>query len=119
MRKAERKKTMTVENMVSTRTGNTVANQFVITDGNTLTFQSYESEIMNVNVPNRVMIIHPDWNYSRTTAKYRKAFLEDYCNIRSLGTKEIGFMLNFMSDLETNEQEFVIDGEMWTVKKAA
>ena len=46
MLKAERKKIMTVENMVSTRTGNPVANQFVITDGNTLTFQSYESEIL-------------------------------------------------------------------------
>lgn len=110
---------MTVENMVSTRTENPVANQFVITDGNTLTFQSYESEIMNVNVPNRVMIIHPDWNYSRTTAKYRNVFLEDYCNIRNLGVKEIRSMLDFMSDLETDEQEFEINGEMWTVKKSA
>lgn len=119
MLKAERTKTMTVENMVSTRTGNPVANQFVITDGKTLTFQSYESEIMNVNVPNRVMIIHPDWNYSRTTAKYRNAFLEDYCNIRNLGVKEIRSILDFMSDLETDEQEFEINGEMWTVKRAA
>lgn len=110
---------MTVENMASTRTGNPVANQFVITDGNTLTFQSYESEIMNVNVPNRVMIIHPDWNYSRTTAKYRNAFLKDYCNIRSLGTKAIRAILDLMTDIETDELEFVIDGEMWTVKKAA
>ena len=108
---------MRVENMSSPRTGNPVANQFVITSGDTLTFQSYDSEIMNVNVPNKVIVIHEDWNYSRTTSKYRNEFLTEWCGIRHLGLNEIRSILNFMRDLETDEQEFEIDGEMWTVKK--
>ncbi len=68
---------MTVENMVSTRTGNPVANQFVITDGNTLTFQSYNSTIAVIDWNERTVKVGNDWNYSTTTAKYRNSFFDD------------------------------------------
>lgn len=108
---------MRVSNMKSAN-GNKVANQFVIENGNTLTFQSYDSEILNVNVPNRTIVIHPDWNYSKTTAKYRNMFLADL-GIQ-LSTKEIELMLNFMRDCLTYSMDWLIhwsDGssDTWTV----
>ena len=110
-------KTMRVSNMKSAN-GNKVANQFVIESGNTLTFQSYDSEILNVNVPNRTIVIHPDWNYSRTTAKYRNIFLADL-GIQ-LSTKDIQLLLNFMRDCQTYSMDWSINwlngsSDIWTV----
>ena len=70
---------MKVENMKSARTGKAVANQFVITDNehNATWFQSYTSVIALVN--NGILFLDKDkWDYSRTTAKYRNAFIRDY-----------------------------------------
>lgn len=108
---------MRVSNMKSAN-GNKVANQFVIENGNTLTFQSYDSEILNVNVPNRTLVIHPDWNYSRTTAKYRTMFLRSLGI--ELGTHDFVRMLNFMRDCKSYSIDFEIsfaDGssDIWTV----
>lgn len=80
---------MTVENMISSR-GNKVANQFVIRDdenGKT-TFQSYESEIITVDRKNNVITVFPDYDYSRTTGKYRNLFFENYCYFPDLATKK-------------------------------
>lgn len=68
----------TVFNMTSPRTGNPVANQFIIDDGNKITFQSYESTIAVIDYDNRTITIGSDWNYSMTTGKYRNAFFEEY-----------------------------------------
>lgn len=72
---------MKVENMKSERTGKAVANQFVITDNehNAVWFQSYASVIALVN--NGVLLLDKNkWDYSRTTAKYRNAFVAAYYN---------------------------------------
>ena len=68
---------MTVENMVSTRTGNPVANQFVITGNGTTTFQSYNSTIAVIDWNERTVKVGNDWNYSTTTGKYRNSFFDD------------------------------------------
>lgn len=73
---------MKVENMTS-RNGNKVANQFVITskDGaNTYRiFQSYDSIIVKISTncfgESTVQLDTKYWNYSKTTAKYRNEFL--------------------------------------------
>ena len=70
---------MKVENMKSERTGKAVANQFVITDNehNAIWFQSYTSVIALVN--NGILFLDKNkWDYSRTTAKYRNAFVATY-----------------------------------------
>ena len=68
---------MRVENMVSPRTGNPVANQFVITgDGKTI-FQSYSSTIAVIDWNEHTVKIGEDWNYSTTTGKYRNSFFYD------------------------------------------
>lgn len=71
---------MKVKNMRSNN-GNKVANQFVITDEehNTITFQSYDSEIVRIDYHNETITIFPDYDYSVTTGKYRNKFMRDYC----------------------------------------
>ena len=74
---------MKVENMKSAKTGKAVANQFIITDNehNAVWFQSYTSVIALVN--NGLLYLDKDkWDYSRTTAKYRNAFVATYFNIK-------------------------------------
>ena len=74
---------MKVENMKSERTGKAVANQFVITDNkhNATWFQSYASMIARIDNNSGVLFLDKDkWDYSRTTAKYRNAFVATYFN---------------------------------------
>ena len=70
---------MKVKNMTSTN-GNKVANQFIIMDEehNTITFQSYESEIVRIDYHNETITVYPDYDYSKTTGKYRNKFMRDY-----------------------------------------
>lgn len=65
---------MRVYNMSSPRTGREVCNQFVIENGGVTVFQSYNSTIAEIDRFNRTITIYPDWNYSRTTGKYRNEF---------------------------------------------
>ena len=70
---------MKVRNMRSNN-GNKVANQFVITDDvhNTITFQSYESEIIRIDYHTETITVFPKYDYSTTTGKYRNKFMRDY-----------------------------------------
>lgn len=67
---------MRVANMTSPRTGNPVANQFIITNGNKTLFQSYSSPIVEIDRDSMTITVYRDYNYSRTTAKYRGAFMD-------------------------------------------
>lgn len=70
---------MKVKNMTSYN-GNKVANQFIIMDEehNTITFQSYNSEIIRIDYHNETIIVFPEYDYSVTTNKYRNKFMRDY-----------------------------------------
>lgn len=68
---------MKVRNMISDR-GNTIANQFIIESGSTTVFQSYDSTIITVDYDRRIITVHPDYNYSKTTGKYRNMFFRDF-----------------------------------------
>ena len=71
---------MKVQNMTSSK-GNTIANQFIITDQNKTFFQSYDSMIVKKTIQcdqTKPVIVELDkntWDYSRTTGKYRNQFL--------------------------------------------
>ena len=78
-----------VENMVSARSERVVANQFDISRfneaGETVehVFQSYESEcarLENIGGNDWRLTIYRDGFYSRTTAKYLRAWLIDHIN---------------------------------------
>lgn len=63
-----------VRNMESPRSGNPVANQFIIEHGNTETFQSYKS-IIAVKKEGKVFLDETYWDYSVTTSRYLYQFL--------------------------------------------
>lgn len=67
---------MKVKNMTST-SGNKVANQFIITDGVKVTFQSYDSEIVTIDYDNGTIFVGNNWDYSTTTGKYRNMFMHE------------------------------------------
>ena len=67
---------MHVKNMLSSN-GNYVPNQFIITDGERITFQSYNSTIIEIDRKKKTLTIFLDYNYSMTTGKYRNMFLAD------------------------------------------
>lgn len=78
-----------VKNMVSTRSGRVVANQFNISRFNEAgeavehVFQSYESECASLSRTESglyKLTIFRDGFYSRTTAKYLRAWLNDHIN---------------------------------------
>lgn len=79
-----------VENMKSPATGRKVANQFIITDTDTdtVTFQSYDSMIVEINNSTDTITVGADWRYSPTTSKYRNEFMID----------------NFFQSIATTEQ---------------
>ncbi len=76
---------MQVKNMTSLKSYNNIPNQFIITDDNKTYFQSYRSIIVKIERLEDKVVTYLDpvyYNYSRTTSKYRNAFLGE-------STKEI------------------------------
>ena len=65
---------MRVVNMESERTGRPVPNQFMIWHDGTVYFQSY-NVIVAKKVGNQITLDKNYYKYSRTTIKYRNAFL--------------------------------------------
>uniref|UniRef100_A0A6M3KW01 DUF8033 domain-containing protein n=1 Tax=viral metagenome TaxID=1070528 RepID=A0A6M3KW01_9ZZZZ len=72
---------MKVQNMTSNRTGREVPNQFIIEDddGNAY-FQSYRTiiakrENFTPDKRDRQVYLDENWDYSKTTGKYRNQFL--------------------------------------------
>ena len=68
---------MKVRNMTSPRSGREVANQFCIYGENKTVFQSYSSTIVTLDYENKVISLGEDWDYSRTTGRYRNQFFEE------------------------------------------
>lgn len=69
-----------VQNMNSPRTGQPVANQFVITTPEGHFFQSYRTLIAfrpydHVKYGVQMLLDQSSWDYSRTTGKYRNLFI--------------------------------------------
>ena len=67
-----------VKQMTSNRSGRPVANQFIIYTSEGRYFQSYDSIIAFKDNEGNVTLDLYDWNYSRTTGKYRIEFLGEY-----------------------------------------
>lgn len=87
----EKTKKLDVVNFTS-RTGRPVPNQFIITDGETKAFKSYNSIIVEQRGAgggfDDIIIFGKDYSYSTTTSKYLNRFLE------MLGYKEIANFRN-------------------------
>jgi hypothetical protein len=67
-----------VKNMTSPQSGNEVANQFIITIGRKVYFQSYDTIIAVKDYEKGTITLDKNhWNYSTTTGKYRNEFLNE------------------------------------------
>ena len=80
-----------VSNLINDR-GNAVRNQFIITEGNTIAFQSYDSRVCEIVKPcgmgfDILVRFGCDWNYSQTTAKHLYSFLRQN-NLEILASKQ-------------------------------
>ena len=64
-----------VKQMTSPRSGRPIANQFIIYTSEGRYFQSYDSVIAFKDNKGNVTLDLDDWDYSRTTGKYRNEFL--------------------------------------------
>ena len=69
-------KEIKVHSMVSPRTGNAVANQFIIYTPKATYFQSYGS-IIAKHENGKTYLDEYYWDYSATTGKYRNEFLQE------------------------------------------
>ena len=78
---------MKAQNIVNTN-GNTAPNQFIITDENLVTFQSYESTIAVYDREMQVLFVFPDWDYSKTTLKYLKQFVNEETHFNYTSQKQ-------------------------------
>lgn len=82
-------KMLKVKNMTSERSGREVANQFVISyGGDVVMFQSYDSPIVEVDYSDGKITVFQDWDYSKTTAKYRNQFMRDYVGIMEMADRK-------------------------------
>lgn len=60
--------------------GTVVVNQFIIDEERKTWFQSYDSVIIEIDREYQKITVGRDWNYSMTTTKYLKQFLnEELC----------------------------------------
>lgn len=80
-------------------------NQFVITDGTTIVFQSYDSTIAQIK--NGVLVLGEDWDYSKTTLKHLYLFLCDYRN--NIDGYQYGEIFHHAGGLENskNKRQFL------------
>ncbi len=63
-------------------------NQFIIEGLEGITFQSYNSEIANIDKKGN-LILGIDWDYSNTTLKHLYLFLNDYFYNLNYNTREL------------------------------
>ena len=83
---------MVVSQLIN-KQGNAVKNQFIIDNGDVTTFQSYNSEIVNINRKENTIVFYPDYNFSVTTSKYRNKFLSDILGV-NIDTKTVAKMIS-------------------------
>jgi len=68
---------MRIEQMTG-RTGQAVANQFIIREAGREVFQSYSSIIaVRSTISGKILLDRDKWDYSVTTGKYRNQFLNE------------------------------------------
>lgn len=78
-----------VRNLKSPKTGREVPNQFIIGLGaECVMFQSY-NVVVAKKEKNQIILDENYWDYSRTTLKYLKIFLNDWCLLNINSKKDI------------------------------
>lgn len=80
------------------------ANQNVVTiQGEQKTFISYDSTIADYDIQNRILYLYGDmWDYSSTTRKYFKKFINEYTQFTYIDKKQ------FLKELECENTKIII-----------
>lgn len=65
---------------MTTRGGNPAPNQFLLYTPDGTYFQSYNSLIVFRDHNNKIQLDEDTWNYSNTTSRYRRIFLNEGVN---------------------------------------
>lgn len=91
---------MKVQN-ISNKNGRKVPNQFIIRDDATsrTIFQSYDSMIATINYQSNTITLGEDWDYSRTTGRYRNQFFNEQ------GFSDLASTKGLMEALKTGKYE--------------
>lgn len=79
--------------LCSPRSGNPVPNQFVETIGTCQYFISYKSVIAKFDFHNKTLTLGRDWDFSRTTQKYLKVFIDENTPFRYESAEHVRQML--------------------------
>ena len=95
-----------VDNM-ETDTGNRAPNQFKLSLDGLVVFKSYGSVIVVLDYNNSIITFGRDWDYSRTTLKYLRYFLDEQIHL-SLGKKDIEYYIG-EGQLVTRFKHWIID----------
>lgn len=66
---------------MTTRGGNPAPNQFLLYTNDGTYFQSYNSTIAFRDYNGKIQLDEKTWDYSKTTAEYRRYFLEESTSI--------------------------------------
>lgn len=73
---------MKITNLINSK-GNAVKNQFIISEGDKVTFQSYQRKIAAYDTSDKTLKIYGDfWYYSNTTRKYFKTFINNFTRFK-------------------------------------
>ena len=67
---------MIISNLLNNN-GNSSPNQFVINSEKGVMFKSYNSNIVFIPNDGSKIVLGKNWNYSRTTSKFRSIFLNE------------------------------------------
>ena len=86
-----------VENL-TTNGGNVAQEQVVVMVGSLIKFISYGTDIAYYNDNTGQLDVTEDWDYSSTTMKYFKQFIEDYTDHDYISAKD------FREQLENNDK---------------
>ena len=73
--------------------GNAVKNQFIISNRDVTTFQSYDSKIVEINRKECTIVFYPAYNFSVTTSKHRNKFLSDILDV-NIDSKTVDKMIS-------------------------
>ena len=92
------------------RKGNEVKNQFVLTGGSIIQFNSYKSPIITIDYQDFTVSVHPLYAYSVTTSKWRNYFLNQYDFSEIATTKDLESALDKGETVDDH-------GNKWTVRK--
>lgn len=77
-----------VQNLINSN-GRATANQFVIWEDGSISFQSYNSLVCVIDETNATITFGRDWDYSKTTMKHLNTFLSNYAYFDFKGAQTI------------------------------